>query len=124
MHYITSHRSRNGVVGIATRYGLEGPGIEYWWRQDFPHLSRPAPRPIQPPVQWVPGLSQGGKGGQSVALATHPHPVSRSIEAYSRVKPYLTLLLIHIVLLEKHTSQSFSTTSPLESREPDDTKVK
>jgi hypothetical protein len=43
---------RDTVVGIATRYELDGPG---WWR-DFLDSSRPAPRPTQPPVQWVPGL--------------------------------------------------------------------
>ena len=37
-------------VGIATDYGLDGPGIESPWRRDFPHLSRPDLRPTQPPV--------------------------------------------------------------------------
>jgi hypothetical protein len=45
------------VVGIATAYGLDGPGIESRWGRDFPHLSRPALRLTQPPVQWVPLLS-------------------------------------------------------------------
>jgi len=31
-----------GVVGIATGYGLDGPGIESQWGRDFPHSSRPA----------------------------------------------------------------------------------
>ena len=29
-------------VGIATGYGLDGPGIESRWGRDFQHLSRPA----------------------------------------------------------------------------------
>jgi hypothetical protein len=47
------------VVGIATSYGLDGPGIEFRCGRDFPHLSRPALGPTQPPLQWVPGLSRG-----------------------------------------------------------------
>jgi hypothetical protein len=47
------------VVGIATSYGLDGPGIETRWGRDFPHLTRTALGPPQPPVQWVPGVSRG-----------------------------------------------------------------
>ena len=52
-------RGWGSSVGIATRYGLEGPGIESRWGRDFPHLSRPALGPTQSPVQLVPGLSRG-----------------------------------------------------------------
>ena len=46
-------------VGIATAYGLGGPGIESRWGRDFPHVSRSALRPTQPPIEWVTGLSRG-----------------------------------------------------------------
>ena len=47
------------LVGIATCYGLDGPGIESQWGWDFPHLLRSALRPNQPPVQLVLRLSCG-----------------------------------------------------------------
>jgi len=50
---------RESSVGIETSYGLYGPRIESRWGRDFPHLSRPALEPTQPPIQWVPALSQG-----------------------------------------------------------------
>ena len=51
---------RDSSVGIATRCGLDGPGIESHWSQDILQPSRPALGPTQPPVQWVLGLFSGG----------------------------------------------------------------
>jgi hypothetical protein len=56
---------RDSVVSIATRYGLDGPGIESRWGRDFPHPSRPALGPTQSPVQWVPDLFPGGKAAEA-----------------------------------------------------------
>jgi hypothetical protein len=49
---------RDGAVGIATRYGLDGPGIEFRLGRDFLHPSTPALWHNQPPIQWVLGLSR------------------------------------------------------------------
>ena len=76
--------SRDSVVGIAIRYGLDGPGIESRWRRDFPHPSRPALRPTQPPIQWVPGLSEG-----KAARAWRWQPIPSSAEVKERVELYL-----------------------------------
>ena len=45
-------------VGIATDYGLDGPGSNPGGDEIF-RLSRPVLGPTQPPVKWVPGLSRG-----------------------------------------------------------------
>ena len=45
-------------VGIATDYGLDGPGSNPGGDEIFRQF-RPALGPTQPPVKWVPGLSRG-----------------------------------------------------------------
>ena len=49
--------SQDSSVGIATSYGLDGPGIESRCGPDFPHPSSPALSPAQPPIQWIPARS-------------------------------------------------------------------
>ena len=44
----------DNVVGIATRYGLDGPGFKARWERVSSDLSKPAPRFIQLPLQGVP----------------------------------------------------------------------
>jgi hypothetical protein len=76
---------RDRSVGIATRDGLDGPGIESRWGRNFPHASRRALGPTQPPIQWVPGLFPGGK----VAAAGVDHPRPSNAEVKERVQLYV-----------------------------------
>ena len=77
-------RGRNSSVGKATSYGLDGPSIESPWQRDFPHPSRPALGPTQPPVHRVPGLSGGKEAG------AWPSPSTPSgAEVKERVELYI-----------------------------------
>ena len=76
---------RDSVVGIATRYGLDGPGVESRWGRDFPHPSRPALGPTQPPT--VGTESPGGKAAG--AWRWSPTPILRRDERQSRAIPLL-----------------------------------
>jgi hypothetical protein len=59
--FLANGVGRDSSLGTATRYGLDGPGVESPWRRNFPHPPRPIVGPTQSPVQWVPGLFPGGK---------------------------------------------------------------
>ena len=73
---------RVSSVGTATRYGLDGAGIESRWRRDFPHTSRPALGPTQPGYR----AYSRGLSGRGVALTTHP-PSSAKVK--ERVELYI-----------------------------------
>jgi len=65
------------VVGIATGYGLDGPGIKSQWGE----ISHTCPnRPWSPPSLLYNGYQvfPGGGGGWGVGLTPPPHPVPRS----------------------------------------------
>ena len=46
------------TVGIATDYGLDGPGSDPGGDETF-RPSRPTLEPTQPPAKWAPRLSRG-----------------------------------------------------------------
>jgi len=52
---------------------LKGLGIESKWRRYFPHSTRLNLRPIQPPVQWVPGLFPGSSAAGALRWPPIPN---------------------------------------------------
>jgi len=81
-------------VGIVTGYGLDGPGIESRWGQDFPHLSTLALGSTQPPVQWY-RVFPGVKSSWGVMLT--PHPFLVPWPGKSRAIPVLPLWAVRPV---------------------------
>ena len=77
---------RDSSVGIATRYGLEGPGIEFRCGRDFLQPSRQNPGPTQPPICTV-----GTESFQGVARPRRgiDYPPPSSAEVKERVELYL-----------------------------------
>ena len=73
-------------VGIATGYGLDGPGIESrWWRRDFPHLSD---RPWGPPNRLYKGYLVFPEGRKRPGRDADPSFPSSAI-GHERVELYL-----------------------------------
>ena len=51
--------ARDSSVCMATRYGLDDPGVGSRCGRDFPQPSSPALSPTQPSIQWVQSLFLG-----------------------------------------------------------------
>jgi hypothetical protein len=104
---------RDSSVGMATRYVLDGLGIECRWGRDFPHPSRQTLGPSQLHAQWLQGLFPGGKAaGRGVG---HPPPsgaeVTERVELHIchpgplwRVMWWSSLLLLLLLLLSSSSS--------------------
>jgi hypothetical protein len=83
--------SQDSAVGIATRYGLEGPGIGSRWGEIF----RTYPDRLRGPPSLLYSGSRvfpGGKGGRGVMLTTHPLLVPRLRKSWAI--PPLTLWVL------------------------------
>jgi hypothetical protein len=69
--YYVSDCGPGSSVGIATDYGLDGPGIESRWGDDFPPVQTgPGAHPASCTVST--GSFPGAKCGWGVLLTTHP----------------------------------------------------
>jgi len=64
---------RASVVGVATRYGLDGPEMESRWGWDIAHPFRTALRSTQLPVKLVPDLFPGSKAAGAWLWPPPPH---------------------------------------------------
>ena len=65
---------RDSSVGIATRYGLDGPGIESRWGQRFPAPVQTDPGPhLASCIGSFPGVKRTGRG------ADHPTHLSAEV---------------------------------------------
>jgi hypothetical protein len=86
---VVSTRGLESTVGIATRYGLDGPRIESQCRRDFPHLSRPTLGALTASYTTgtvsFPGVKRPGRG------VDHPTPTSALVKRNSKTIPLLHL---------------------------------
>ena len=80
---------RDISVGIATRYGLDDPGIGSSWGQGFPYPSWPVMEPTRPPTQWVPAVLPVEK---AAGAWRWPHPPLFSAQIKERGELYLYLI--------------------------------
>jgi len=107
------------LVGIATDYGLDGPGIESRWGRDFPPVQTgPGAHPASCKVDT--GSFPGVNCGRGVLLTTHPLLVPRSWKSRAIPLPILwvtgpvtgILYLFYLYLLFQKYSRTLSICLP------------
>ena len=76
----------DSAVGIATYCRLDGQGFKPRWGKDILSLSKLGLKPIQPPVQWVPGVFPQGKAAR---VWREPPTLPPSTTVTERVELYL-----------------------------------
>jgi hypothetical protein len=81
-------RGRDSSVGVATSYGMEGPGIESRWWTRFSALVQTGRGEHAASCTMGTGSLPGVECGRGVVLTSHPLIVPRSI---NRVELYPTL---------------------------------
>ena len=70
-----SYGGQDSSVGMATRYGLDGPGIESRWGRDFPPPSRPAqPASCTMGTGSFLGVKRPGRGADTPLPSSVPRP--------------------------------------------------
>jgi len=93
-HYIKLYYTSGpgSVVGIATGYRLDGPGIESWWRARFPTPVQTGPGAHPASCTMGTGSFLEVKSGRGMTLT--PHPLLVPWSRKSRAIPLPTLWAI------------------------------
>ena len=86
---------RESVISLATRYGLDGPGIESWWGVRFSAPVQTGPGAHPASCTMGTGSFPGVKSGRGMTLTLPPLPVMWSRK--SRAIPRLPLWAVQPV---------------------------
>ena len=91
---------RVSSVGIATLYGLDGPGIQsHWWR-DFLYPFRPGP--VSHPASYTMGTGSFPGVKLSLRAVDHPPPPTPSIAKFNSLNSQLNPICHLLALLANH----------------------
>ena len=107
IYFIHKSLGRHSSVGIATRFGLGGPGIESWSGWDFPRLPRPvlAPTKLQGHSLRVKWPGRGANVKERVELYFY----ICSVPLWQVIGRTLPFALLFVTGLELKIQQAFFT---------------